>query len=248
MICSRRQLILAMAAATTPSWVCQAFVVVVPIPSSRQHASSQIFAEESSKDESSGSTTGTTDILNSPEFLKRKLEVIKSDLAKAEDDIENAEKALEEGKAEWKDKFEDLQKERAILQDRMSKQSSDADGDATVEIAQAMVGVLDNFDRAFGIVKAEAEEEKAIEQQYRDAYESIIDVFGELGVRQVECVGQEFDYEQHSAVMTRMSDEYEEGTVMEELQKGFILAQKKQGEEEGEDIKLIRAAMVVVAA
>jgi molecular chaperone GrpE len=49
-------------------------------------------------------------------------------------------------------------------------------------------------------------------------------------------VGKEFDYAVHNAVMTSPSDEYEEGVVIQELQKGYAL---------GDEV--IRAAYVVVA-
>jgi molecular chaperone GrpE len=66
----------------------------------------------------------------------------------------------------------------------------------------------------------------------------IIASLGELGVKPVETVGIEFDYEFHQAVMMRPDEDYEEGIVCEELQKGWSM----------EDGFLIRAAMVVVAA
>lgn len=205
--------------------------------------------KKKTEDAKTADSSGTTDILNSPEFLKRKLEVLKSDMAKTEEAIESAEKALEEGKAEWGEKFADLNKERKNLQERMSKASGDAFGASVVEVAGKLINVIDNFDRAFASVTPETDEDKEAETKYREAYQSVLDTLGGLGVREVECVGKEFDFEQHTAVMTRPSDDYEEGTVMEELQKGFILAQKKEGGDDGEeDIKLIRAAMVTVAA
>lgn len=51
------------------------------------------------------------DILNSPAFLKRKLEVLKSDLAAAEKNVEATKERLEAGKAEWGAQLEELQKE-----------------------------------------------------------------------------------------------------------------------------------------
>jgi hypothetical protein len=54
---------------------------------------------------------GSTDILNSPEFLQRKLDVIYSDVAKAEEDIMEAKAAVEEGKVEWGTQFDSLEAE-----------------------------------------------------------------------------------------------------------------------------------------
>ena len=56
-------------------------------------------------------------------------------------------------------------------------------------------------------------------------------------MEEVETVGTEFDYEVHQAVMQKPSEEYDEGIVCEELQKGFKIGDT-----------LVRAAMVVVAA
>ena len=119
----------------------------------------------------------------------------------------------------------------------MSSQNKQGDVLATREVVREMLEIMDNFDRAFGAVKPETDAEKAIEEEYRAVYQSILDTFGDLGVEVIETVGKEFDYELHQAVMQRPSDEYEEGIVMEEFQKGFIMGDT-----------LIRASMVAVAA
>ena len=108
---------------------------------------------------------------------------------------------------------------------------------ATSMVVREMLELLDNFDRAFGVIKPETDEDAAIEADYKALYQSVLDKFAELGVEQVATIGTEFDYEVHQAVMQRPSPDYEEGIVCEEYQKGF-----KMGD------TLIRAAMVAVAA
>jgi len=249
-----RRFLLALQLASALTFSADAFGVSVPSVSfTTATTDTRLFAgkdeKEGEKKADASASSATTDILNSPEFLKRKLEVLKSDLVKTEEDIVTAETALEEGKAEWGDKFADLNKERKNLQERMNKASGDAYGASAVEVTGKLINVIDNFNRAFSSVTPESDEEKEAERKYQEAYQSIIDTLGELGVREVGTVGEEFDFEQHQAVMSRPSDDFEEGVVMEELQKGFILAQKKEGgKDDEEDIKLIRAAMVVVAA
>ena len=108
---------------------------------------------------------------------------------------------------------------------------------ATVTVIRDMLELLDNFDRAFGVVEAEDDAEAAIEAEYKEAYQSIISTFDKLGVKEVETLGTEFEFEVHQAVMQRPSEDYEEGIVCEEFQKGFVLGDT-----------LIRAAMVAVAA
>jgi molecular chaperone GrpE len=123
------------------------------------------------------------------------------------------------------------------IQERMSNQNKAGDSMATTNVVREILDVLDNCDRAFGAVKAETDEEKAIEAEYKEAYQSILAVFEQLGVTEVETVGTEFDYEVHQAVMQRPVENFEEGVVCEEYQKGFLIGDT-----------LIRAAMVAVAA
>lgn len=108
---------------------------------------------------------------------------------------------------------------------------------AVVQVIREMLDVLDNYDRAFGAVTPETDEEKAIEAEYKETYDQIVKTFENLGVSVIETVGKEFDYEYHQAIMQRPTDEYEEGIVCEEFQKGFVLGDT-----------LIRASMVAVAA
>jgi molecular chaperone GrpE len=193
--------------------------------------------EESEKESSVTKGTAASDILSSPAFLRRKADVIKSDITNAEKDLADAEKRLEAGKEEWGAQIDDLQKEYQLIQQRMNTQSNQGDTMATVEVARKMLEVLDNFDRAFGQVTAETDSEKAIEAEYRAVYDMILSTFEKLGVEEIKSVGTEFDYEVHQAVMQRPNDEYEEGIVCEEYQKGFKIGDT-----------LIRASMVAVAA
>ena len=123
------------------------------------------------------------------------------------------------------------------IQARLGDQQKKGGSMAIVQVAREALKVLDNFDRAFGVITAETDSQKKIEEEYRTTYNEILAILADLGVEEVQTVGTEFDYEIHQAVMQKPSDEYEEGTVVEEFQKGFKLGDT-----------LIRAAMVSVAA
>jgi molecular chaperone GrpE len=176
------------------------------------------------------------DILSSPAFLKRKLEVLESDIAKAEEDTAEATERKEIAREEWGPQLEALEREYTNIQQRMMEQNQDGDSDAKVRVVKGILDLLDNFDRASGVIVAETEAEKAIEAEYKAAYQDILDQFKSLGVTEVETVGKEFDYELHQAVMQMPGTDYEEGFVCQEFQKGFIMGEA-----------LIRPAMVAVA-
>merc|ERR1719410_2971931 len=119
--------------------------------------------EAEDKKESEESEEKPTDILNSPAFLKRKLEVLTSDISKTEDEIAKIKVSIEEGKAEWGERLEQLDKENSNIQERLLKQSKGFDGKALIDVVRKLLGVLDNFDRAFTSVTSTTEEKKEIE-------------------------------------------------------------------------------------
>ena len=61
--------------------------------------------------EDAKAVSSADDILNSPAFLTRKLEVLKSDSQKIDEEYKAAKAALEEGKAEWGKQLDDLEME-----------------------------------------------------------------------------------------------------------------------------------------
>lgn len=69
--------------------------------------------EASSKQQTDASST--TDILNSPAFLKRKIDVLKSDIAAVEEKISEANTMYEANKAEWGPQLESLRKEVRLI-------------------------------------------------------------------------------------------------------------------------------------
>ncbi|KAL3903347.1 MAG: hypothetical protein SGILL_010479, partial [Bacillariaceae sp.] len=167
----------------------------------------------------------------------RKLEVLKSDIEKTEADLEAALERAEVAKEEWGPQLEDLQREYENIRERMSSQNETGDSQAIVKVVQAVLELLDNFDRAYGVIKPETDADAAIEEEYKAAYQSILETFEKLGVTEVATVGQEFDYELHQAVMQMPGTDFEEGIVCQEFQKGFVMEET-----------LIRPAMVAVAA
>jgi len=198
-------------------------------------------AEEGAEDhEVKGSlpTEDQADILNSPAFLTRKVEVLQSDIAALEKEIEEANVVYTAGKEEWGTKFDMLNKESQGIQERMSKQGNKGTETATFEVAEKFIGILDSYDRAFAAVEAATNEEVEIVNAYQNSYDMILESFAGLNVTKIETLGVEFNYTMHQAMMQMPSDEYEEGIVCQEFASGW-----KVGEE-----KCIRPAMVVVAA
>lgn len=194
--------------------------------------------EETPAEDAPPAAAAPDDILNSPAFLQRKIDVLESDIKAADEKIEAANAQYEANKAEWGPQLDKLRAEYANISDRLDNQSKAGESLAAKEVADKLISVMDNYDRAFQQVEATTDEEKEIEAAYKNVQALIINTLGELGVKAVETVGIEFDYEFHQAVMMRPVEGFDEGIVCEELAKGWAM----------EDGSLIRAAMVVVAA
>lgn len=103
---------------------------------------------------------------------------------------------------------------------------------AVAGVVSDVLPVFDSFERA---VAAPCEDEN-----YKKGCELIFsqlrDVLTKLGVTEMDAVGKPFDPELHNAVMQVSDDSAEEGTVVEVLQKGYLLGDR-----------VVRHAMVKVA-
>lgn len=100
-----------------------------------------------------------------------------------------------------------------------------------------LLPVVDNFERARSQLKPQTEAEMSIHKSYQSVYKQLVDCLKRLGVAPMRPEGKEFDPSLHEAVMRQPSDEYPEGTVLEELVRGYFLGDR-----------VLRHAMVKVAA
>lgn len=89
-------------------------------PFSAPHSTSLCMSEEGTTEESPAqgeaeeTTNAADDILSSPAFLKRKLEVLETDIAKTEEDLVAATERKEVAKEEWGPQLEALQREVSL--------------------------------------------------------------------------------------------------------------------------------------
>lgn len=99
-----------------------------------------------------------------------------------------------------------------------------------------LLPVVDNFERARTQLKPESEGEKTIHSSYQGVYKTLVECLKKMGVSAMRPEGQEFDPNYHEAMLREPSNEYPEGTVIEQLMRGYVLG----------DI-ILRHAMVKVA-
>ena len=100
---------------------------------------------------------------------------------------------------------------------------------ASERLVQEILPVLDNLDRAL-------EAGGDIREGVQATRDQLAEVLGEEGLLPVASDGQPFDPNVHEAVMGQVSEEHEEGTIIQTFQRGYVLNGKP-----------IRTAKVVVA-
>ena len=116
---------------------------------------------------------------------------------------------------------------------RAQREKDEARQFANQGLLEKLLPVLDNFEMALTAVKD-------ADPSVRDGVQMILDqllgVLKESGVEPVDAMGQPFDPNLHEALSQEETTEVEEGTVVQQVQRGYKL-----------NDRLVRPARVVVA-
>lgn len=108
---------------------------------------------------------------------------------------------------------------------------------ANQSLLRELLPIIDNLDLA---IKAASEAADSTDACLLDGVEltrkEILKVFENFHVEPIDALGKPFDPNFHEAVMREESDEHPENTVVNELQKGYLMHDR-----------LLRPSMVVVA-
>jgi molecular chaperone GrpE len=104
---------------------------------------------------------------------------------------------------------------------------------ANAELIKDLLGILDDFERAF---EAPDDSGEHFRSGVQLIYSGLLDVMGRAGLREIEAESRTFDPQYHEALGEMESDEVEEGNVLRVVQKGYTLRDQ-----------LLRPAKVIVA-
>ena len=120
---------------------------------------------------------------------------------------------------------------------RTVREMADLKKYANQSLLRELLPIIDNLELA---IKAAAETADGTDACLLDGVEltrkEILKVFENFHVEPIEALGKPFDPNFHEAVMREESDEHPENTVVNELQKGYLMHDR-----------LLRPSMVVVA-
>ena len=122
---------------------------------------------------------------------------------------------------------------------RLEKDIADARAYAATGFARDILSVSDNLSRALDSISAELREDerlKGLVAGIEATAREIDKVFGLHGISRIAAMGLPLDPNQHQAMIEMPSADAEPGTVIQELQAGYMIKDR-----------LLRPAMVAVA-
>jgi molecular chaperone GrpE len=103
-------------------------------------------------------------------------------------------------------------------------------------LIKEMLSVVDNLELAINSTDGHKDIDKGLVDGLEMTHKEILKVFEKFNVNPISAKGQTFDPAFHEAVMQEESDDYPDNTVINELQKGYLIHDR-----------LLRPSMVVVA-
>ncbi len=129
--------------------------------------------------------------------------------------------ALEGKNAELEDRVKRQMAEFENFRKRTEKEKASMFEMGAKSVIEKILPVVDNFERGLAAIPKE-EENSPFSEGMNMIYKQLMTELEGLGVKPIESVGKEFNPEFHNAVMQVENDEFEEGIVAQELQKGYM--------------------------
>ena len=153
--------------------------------------------------------------------------------------VDDLEAKLEVKEQEAKENYDRLLRVSAEFENykkRTTRELEEFRKFANQSLIKEMLSVVDNLELAMNSTNGHKTIDQGLLQGLDMTHKEILKVFEKFNVKPIEAKGQTFDPTFHEAVMQEATDEFDENTVINELQKGYLIHDR-----------LLRPAMVVVA-
>ena len=138
------------------------------------------------------------------------------------------EKSLEEKNLELEDKLARTFAEMENQRRRFEKEKEEAFEYGGFTFAREALNLIDNLDRSKQILTADetlknSDALKKIVEHFDIIYKDLISVFSKNKIEPIDCLNKKLDPNFHQAMMEIEDDQKEPGTIIQEIQKGFII-------------------------
>lgn len=154
----------------------------------------------------------------------------------AEEDVENLSTVMEEKEDQIEalnNKFVRLQADFTNYKKRTDREKKGLVLYGVETFVCELLPILDNFERA---LESEEDKESGFYKGVEMIYNQLLALLAKNDVKEIDALDNPFDPNFHHAVSMEESEEHKEGTIIQILQKGYIL-----------NDKVIRPSMVIVS-
>ena len=152
----------------------------------------------------------------------------KSENSNLDKDDEKKEKSSEEKIAELEDKLARTFAEMENQRRRFEKEKIDAFEYGGYTFAKEALNLVDNLERSKNILENDeklknTEALKKTLDHFDIIYKDVISIFSKNNITPIESINKKLDPNLHQAMMEIEDDNKEPGTIIQEIQKGFML-------------------------
>ena len=146
------------------------------------------------------------------------------------DKQEKTEKEISEHEEKLKELTDDLQRLQAEFENfkkRNEKENQDFQEYANAALIAEFLPILDSFDQALNALeKAEGLSKEQAVEGTRKLQEQVTTLLAQKGLEEINAEGEKFNPSIHDCLLKEDCQGKEDGMVLEELQKGYLLKGK----------------------
>ena len=166
-------------------------------------------------------------------------ELDKTEQSDINDSVKDLEDKLHGKEVEAKETYDRLLRVSAEFENykkRSAREMEEFRKFANQSLIREMLSVVDNLELAMNSTDSQKAVDKGVVEGLEMTHREILRVFERFNVKPIDAKNQAFDPTFHEAVMQEETDEFPENTVINEMQRGYLIHDR-----------LLRPAMVVVA-
>ena len=173
----------------------------------------------------------TEDNSNTEKLLKEDQTNINKEEMSAETTSEETEATPEEKIKELEDKLARTFAEMENQRRRFEKEKDDAFDYGGFTFAKEALNLIDNLERSKLILESdealkETEALKKTLEHLEIINKDLISIFTKNNIKPIDCLNKKLDPNLHQAMMEIEDDEKEPGTIIQEVQKGFMIKER----------------------
>ena len=165
---------------------------------------------------------------NEPGEINHEVQNNEAEKNTSKDSAEVKEITLEEKILELEDKLKRAFAEMENQRRRFEKEKDDAFDYGGFSFAKEALNLIDNLERSKQILESDevlkdTEALKKTLEHFEIISKDMVSIFSKNGITPVVSIGKKLDPNQHQAMMEIDDDQKEPGTIVQEIQKGFMM-------------------------